>query len=178
MEKFQRVPVFVLVVLSLAGCDPGEQLLKPCEDAMATLPSQDDGTAPEPPGDWERARAACEKLAKANSKLASKGSALVAEIDAREGALKKAIADRIEAERKAAEAAKAEALKKEIDSCKSKQWVSACESNGVPQGGAFYSDSPQECEKSAQDFRQTFGLKCVKCGCSDEMVKVLSGRVY
>lgn len=145
---------------------------------MERNPHEDDGKATELTGDWEGARAACEKLANAKSKLSPKGSELVAEITAREAVLKRAIADRIDAERKAAEAAKAEALKKEIESCKSKQWVSACENNGVPQGGAFYADSPQECEKSAQGFREAFGLKCVKCGCSDQMVKVLSAPVY
>lgn len=141
---------FPLLVLCLVACDPGEGLLAQCEQAVARLPPADDGQSESLEGDWQEATAACKELAVARSSLASKGSALVQEIADRRSVIEKAIAARVAAKAKAAQEA---AMAAEIADCTSKRWVSACEQNGVPQGGAFEADSPAKCEKRAQGFR-------------------------
>jgi hypothetical protein len=60
----------------------------------------------------------------------------------------------------------------ELAACKSQRWVSYCELNGVPSGGAFRKSTPDECNKAADDFR-SIGMKCADCGCSDNEMDVM-----
>jgi len=161
----------LLVAIIGVGCDPGERLLKVCEEAVAALPA-----APPEEGEtlsttpWDEAEEKCEALADSDSEIADTALRPLETIrdslaEQKDILLKRKWAREHE-ERVSAKRSK-------IVNCDSGRWVSVCELNRRSTGGAFYADSPDECAHKVSEFR-SIGAKCMQCGCTDDFVAVMN----
>lgn len=167
--------LLLVAALPLVGCDRGAHLLEECTEAVAKLPTQ----APEGETMWTRvwgdAAQKCQDLADSKSKQAAQGQEHVAAIEARRKEIEGVLLGRKTARENAERQAARQAV---IAACpQGEKWVSVCELNGQPTGGAFYKNTLDECEEMIRS-AQSIGAKCVRCGCADNLVKVMNQEFH